>query len=187
MVQKLLKLNLPHSIISFVYNFLTDRLKYVKLSPEVKSKSIVTNTGAPQDTVLAPFLFTLSTSDCLLNHHSCPLIKFADDTALIGLIVKDDDTYYRDEIDNLVKYCKRNHMILNCSKTKEMLVDYRKVKPTIAKVMIDNYAVERVDFYKYLGVMFDCKLSWSNHVDYIVKKLSPRLYCLRKLKSFNNV
>ena len=46
----------------------------------------------PQGTVLAPFLFTLYTSDCRSHSSKCPLVKFADDTALIGLISKDDDS-----------------------------------------------------------------------------------------------
>ena len=42
--------------------------------------AISTNTGAPQDTVLAPFLFVLYTVDCRSTDESCPLVEFADDT-----------------------------------------------------------------------------------------------------------
>ena len=44
--------------------------------------------------MLAPFLFTLYTSDCRTQEVMCPLIKFADDTAMIGLIHNDDDRAY---------------------------------------------------------------------------------------------
>ena len=52
-----------------------------------------TNTGAPQGTVvlLAPFLFALYTADCRSIDESCPLVKFADDTELVGKISNDDD------------------------------------------------------------------------------------------------
>ena len=53
---------------------------------------LVSSTGTHQGTVLAPFLFTLYTSDCRSHSSKCPLIKFADDTALIGLISKDDES-----------------------------------------------------------------------------------------------
>ena len=48
---------------------------------------ICTNTGVPQGTVLAPFLFSLYTADCRSTDESCPLVKFADDTELAGKAV----------------------------------------------------------------------------------------------------
>ena len=39
--------------------------------------------------------------------------------------------------------------------------------------------------YKYLGIVLNNKLSWGDHVDFIVKKLNSRMYCLRKLNSFH--
>ena len=40
--------------------------------------------GAPQGTVLAPFLFALYIADYRGTDESCPVVKFADDTELVG-------------------------------------------------------------------------------------------------------
>ena len=61
--------------------------QYVRLN-RVLSSAI----GAPQGTVLAPFLFSLYTADCRNTDESCPLAKFADDTELVGKISNDEDT-----------------------------------------------------------------------------------------------
>ena len=37
----------------------------------------------------------------------------------------------------------------------------------------------------HLGVYFDCKLSWKQNTDAVLKKVHTRLFCLRKLKSFH--
>lgn len=87
---------------------------------------ITSNTGAPQGNVLAPFLFTLHTHDCVSTELSCPLLKFADDTVIIGLISKDNSTFYENQLSSFVEYCERNVLELNVSKTKEMIIDFRK-------------------------------------------------------------
>ena len=40
--------------------------------------------------------------------------------------------------------------------------------------------MERVETYKYLGVVFDCK----ENIISALKKVNTRMYCLRKLRSF---
>ena len=50
------------------------------------SSAISTNTGTPQGTVLAPFLFALYTAHCRSTDESCPLVKFADVAELVGKI-----------------------------------------------------------------------------------------------------
>ena len=44
--------------------------------------------------------------------------------------------------------------------------------------------VERVDTYKYLGVVFDRKLNWKENINSVLKKVNSRMYCTRKLRSF---
>lgn len=140
----------------------------------------------PQGTVLAPFLFTIYTSDFRSNDPACPIIKFADDSAMIGLIANDDDTVYQQQLDRFVSYCDANYLELNVSKTKEMVIDFRTSKSrTPGPVVLKGGNVERVSSYKYLGIMIDDKLNWHIHVDHMVKKLNSRMYCFRKLKFFH--
>ena len=75
LVQKLLNMKLPSSVISWIFDYLTSRLQYVRLNG-LLSSAIKTNTGAPQGTVLAPFLFVLYTADSRSIDESCPVVKF---------------------------------------------------------------------------------------------------------------
>ncbi|KAJ8364747.1 hypothetical protein SKAU_G00135780 [Synaphobranchus kaupii] len=63
---------------------------------------------------------------CTSSHQSVKLLKFADDTTLIGLISKGDESAYRWEIDQLLSWCGQNNLELNTLKTVEMVVDFRK-------------------------------------------------------------
>ena len=185
LVKKSLHLNVPCGLIRWTFEYLTNRSQYVKIDQSSISNVIFSNTGAPQGSVLAPFLFTVYTSDCRSQSLKCPLIKFADDTALIGLISKDDDGVFLSQVDSFVNHCDTNHLELNVSKTKEMLIDFRLTSPDPQLVDIKGSSVARVDTYKYLGIVLNNKLSWGDHVDFIVKKLNSHMYCLRKLNSFH--
>ena len=49
------------------------------------------------------------------------LIKFTDDIAVVGLIIDDDHSDYRSEIELLVKWSKDSNPVLNVGETKNLL------------------------------------------------------------------
>ncbi len=100
-------------------------LQVVKVG-QFTSNSITLNIGAPQGCVLSPLLYSLYTHDCVSSHSSTSIVKFADDTVVLGLINNDDEAAYLDEVERLTSWCQDNCLSLNVSKTKELIVDFRK-------------------------------------------------------------
>ncbi len=56
------------------------------------------------------------------SHSSTSIVKFADDTVVLGLINNDDEAAYLDEVERLTSWCQDNCLSLNVSKTKELIV-----------------------------------------------------------------
>ncbi len=141
------------------------------------SNSITLNVGAPQGCVLSPLLYSLYTHDCVSSHRSTSIIKFADDTVVLGLISNNDETAYLDEVERLTSWCQDNCLSLNVSKTKELIVDFRKkhLLP-YTPLMISGTPVERASSFKYLGVNISEDLTWTTHIQTQVKKARQRLY-----------
>ena len=100
------------------------------------SDAVVSNTRAPQGTVLSPFLFTLYTTDFSYQTESCHLLKFSDDSAVVGCISKVEEADYRAVVDNFVTWCELNHLQLNTAKTKELVVDLRRTRTPVTPVSI---------------------------------------------------
>jgi hypothetical protein len=113
----------------------------------------------------------------MARHDSNTIIKFADDTTVIGLI--NDETAYRVEVKDL---CQDNNLSLNVIKTKEMIVDYRNRRTWHTLILIDRAVVEQVERFKFLGVHITNKLTWSKHTKTVVKRARQNLFHLRRLK-----
>ncbi|KAI4894209.1 hypothetical protein NFI96_027345, partial [Prochilodus magdalenae] len=120
---KLLTLGLTPTLCNWVLNFLTDRPQSVRIGSRTSSTR------------------TSNTS----------IIKFADDTTVIGLITGGDETAYRREVAELVDWCDYNNLSLNTDKTKEMIVDPRRRRRELhTPLFIGGTEVERVKTFKFL-------------------------------------
>ncbi len=125
---KLTQLSIPISICQWITSFLTDRQQLVRLGKYTSSTRTI-STGAPQGCVLSPLLFSLYTNDCTSKDRSVKLLKFADDTTLIGLIQDGDESAYRQEVKELAVWCSLNNVEMNTLKTVEIIVNFREKKP----------------------------------------------------------
>ena len=156
---KLTDIGLCCQLCNWIYDFLSDRSQTVRIGHLVSSPLVI-NTGAPQGCVLSPLLYSLYTYDCKPRYDSNIIVKFADDTTVIGLISDDDESAYRDDVKQLVSWCASNDLVLNVSKT---VVDFRKSKSVPSTLIVNNSEVEIVDSFTFLGIHITSNLSWSLH------------------------
>lgn len=115
LVNKLSEIGISTPLCNWLLDFLTDRPQMVRVGKN-SSETTIMNTGVPQGCVLSPLLFTLMTHDCSAKHNPNHIIKFADDTTVVGLISHDDDSAYREEVQQLINWCDINNLQLNKTK-----------------------------------------------------------------------
>ncbi len=167
---KLSDLGLNTSLCDWIQDFLTGKPHVVKMG-QFTSNSITLNVGAPQGCVLSPLLYSLYTHECVSSYSSTSIIKFADGTVVLGLISNNDETAYLDEVERLTSWCQDNCLSLNVSKTKELIVDFRKRQQRpYTPLMISGTPVERVSSFKYIGVNISEELTWTAHIQHRSRK-----------------
>ena len=78
-------------------------------------------------------------------------------------------------------HCQDNHLSLNVSKTKKLIVDHRKGGGgEHAPIHNDGAAVEQVESFKFLVVKITKDLQWSTHPHTVVKMLRRLLEWRRR-------
>ncbi len=126
LTSKLTGLGLNTSLCDWIQDFLTGRPQVVKVG-QFTSNSITLNVGAPQGCVLSPLLYSLYS-----HMTACPLTDphLLSNMLMILWFWASFPTMMRphtwDEVERLTSWCQDNCLSLNVSKTKELIVDFRK-------------------------------------------------------------
>eukprot|EP00061_Rhincodon_typus_P016127 g44176.t1 len=138
------------TISNWILSFMTHRSQSAMVD-NCTSSTITLNAGAPQRCILSPLLCSLYTHDCVAKFHMNTIYKFADNTAVVGRTSNNDESEYRKEMEGLVMSCNDNNLSLNVSKTKELIIDFRKKWGEHAPIYINGAEVDRAESVKFLG------------------------------------
>ena len=131
-----------------------------------------------------PVLYSLFTYDCKAESDNTLVVKFADDTTVTGFVSNNDEVMYRAQVDSILNWCDLNNLILNVTKTKEMIIDFRRIKNKKEPLTIRGQTVEVVDSFKFLGSKISNDLKWHENSAQLISKARQRLFFLRTLNSF---
>ncbi|KAK0145761.1 RNA-directed DNA polymerase from mobile element jockey [Merluccius polli] len=165
---KMENVGVDQHLAAWTTDYLTNRPQFVRLHNCV-SDVVLCSTGAPQGTVLSPFLFTLYTSDfTLLEYFVIDSEKFSDDTAVVGCVSEGNELEYRTVIRDFVSWSELNQLQLNTSKTKEMIVNFRRKASHFTPVNFQGLDIEVVESYTFLGVHLNNKLDWAQFPESVV-------------------
>ena len=111
------------------------------------------------------------------------IVEFVDNTTVEGLVENGDESAYRREVDELVEWCENNNLQLNTSKTKEMIVDFPKMKTPVDPLTINGAVIDTVDCFTFLSTTIFNTLGWDANVEVTVKKAQQQLFFLCQLKN----
>jgi len=114
------------------------------------------------------------------------LILFADDTSIINTNpspskFKED---INDIIDNISNWFRCKLLLLNFDKTYFLQFRPKNSYEIDIKIICDNKLIKETKNTKFLALDIDSCLSWKNHNDQIMFKLSRTCYAIRYVEHF---
>ena len=183
LLQKLNRLGVSKDSINWFQSYLSGRTQYVKLGDISSSLAPITQ-GVPQGSILGPLFFNIYTND-FQNCHNSFHSQYADDTAILIADRNIDtlNTKVNNVLENIVTWVEANRLSLNLQKTQYLVMTNIK-SPINLNVMAKGTTINRTASAKLLGVIFDEKLSFKNHINSLISKLAYATYAFLKIRNY---
>jgi hypothetical protein len=192
LLYKLQCLGIGGSLLSIITQFLSNRKQAVVVDGSSSSLVNVVS-GVPQGSVLGPLLFILYTSE-MFSITENTLVGYADDSTLIADISRpaarpDVEASLLRDLHAIEQWCSNWGMLLNPKKTKSLIISRsRTVVPPHASLSFDGVPIEDRSVLRILGVEFDTKLTFEEHVRHVVTSTARKIGLLRLAhRVFDNV
>ena len=186
LISKLSAYGVSGPLLRWFKSYLTNR-SFAVVVKGFKSNDLNIASGVPQGSHLGPILFNIFLNDisnCFLN--STPYI-FADDIKFSREINSYEDvSLLQDDLNRVLEWCKTNHIYLNSAKCSHIKFT-RKHNPIQSSYAIEHYTLTEVEEQRDLGIVIDSKLSFTSHIDSVVKRSSQLLgFITRNTRSFKD-
>ena len=169
---------------------------YGKLQSSVQVNHVVTDvfeckTGTRQGCILSPFFFIFYLNEFIemSKMRNIPGIYINEDYSDINMLLYADDlvlvadTIGRVQglVNLLDDFCNKWGMKVNISKTKFFVYRNGGIIKLTEKCFINNMEIVNVPHYKYLGVLFSSRLSWSPAQSLLASQGSRAMYLINQV------
>ncbi len=139
--------------------------------------------GLPQGSALSPFSYSFYTSrvdSCLPD--TCSLVQYADDLAVYCANTHTEraQIYIQSAFNRLNDFFAEIGLSISEKKTELVLFSRKHTNPEV-RIDLNGAQVKISNSFRYLGVVFDRKLLWNDHVELIQQKCLKRINLLRNM------
>lgn len=190
LLKKLDSFGFSTALLKLIQSYLLDRKCYVYYNG-YSSKVFKASSGVPQGSNLGPLFFNIYIYiyiNDLLPTLRCHALAYADDLKIYCKINSNSDcTELQRNFESVQKWCNGNDIHLNANKC--AIVSYTKSSdPITYNYHIDQTPIQRKTQHSDLGVLFDCKLQFSAHIERMCRAATRSMgFVMRSCHGFQNL
>ena len=192
-IKKLSQYGIQDDELNFFQSYLENRIQCCSVNGKLSDRQKI-EYGVPQGSIIGPLLFIIYLNELRLFVTNAQISMYADDTTLYNRI-KSVSEIKDNLIPAFLKICdwlRSNKLSLNTVKTEIMVTgSQNKLNSmdsdpvtTPYRISIDGFTIKRTKVVKYIGLVVDGALTWSQHIDYISTKIAHGVGILKRTRSF---
>jgi len=172
-------LRCPKNLYALYLNYFSDRVATLHTNTHTVRRTVTK--GCPQGSCCSPGFWNIMYNALLNLEFSIhtKVIAVADDLAIMttGNILSEAEVYASSQLAKIEKWAKENKMQFNETKSKAMLLTWKRNNKNI-NIYHNNRRQEVVKEMKYLGIYFDSRLTFDNHIKYIAENSTKLIHML---------
>jgi hypothetical protein len=170
-------------MLNFIDSFLTNRTFSVKVNGHISPKFQQEN-GVPQGSTLSVTLFLIAINSITeAIKFSIKCTTFADDFNIFssGKNPLSTQIYLQEKINSLHDWSYKMGFKFSAEKSLSISFSRKKKIPTNIRLTIGDIAIQNKKSLKILGVIFDTKNTWANHIKTLRKETLLRINILKSI------
>jgi hypothetical protein len=182
LLYKLQRNGIDGSLLAWCKNYLKNRKQRVLINGQHSNWKGI-NAGVPQGSVLGPLMFLIYIND-IVDNISGNIKLYADDTALFIDVENtiEAEQILNEDLAKLKLWSDQWLVNFNAKKTVGMKISLKRNTQNNPDLYMNDSKLEIVDNYKHLGLQFNKRLNWRDHVLSIVTKGNRNLDVLKRLR-----
>jgi hypothetical protein len=183
LLHKLRCLGIEGDLFDLLCNYLKDRYIRTVINGQ-KADWSQTTAGVPQGSILGPLLFLVFIND-ITNDIESDIHLFADDTSLMDIVDSQNHniTYAKinRDLHRLTTWAASWMVTFNAAKTVYLQISRKKNPAPKPILRLNGAIIQEVQTHKHLGLTFNTSLTWSDHINQLVKKAARCTGFLRRI------
>ena len=166
LLKRLVMMGLPKQLTEILKDWLTGRYFYCDINGS-SSCTIEINCGTVQGSILGPILYAMFTSP--VEDIVDDLSSFADDNFQFASHKEEKVSIEKclTKLSKVIQFLEMSGLKINIDKTEICVFHTRDIKTETVMISGRNYEIKKT--MKILGVIFDAKLTWHDHVNYAIQ------------------
>lgn len=186
LISKLHAYRMSNDSCKLLASYFTGRKQRVKLG-SVKSDWLNVNIGAPQGSLLGPFLYNIFTNDLIMTAEKiCEIYNYADDNSICCFDENCNNVIRKlEQVSNImINWFDQNFLQANPEKFQAIIFSKDKQEKVLK---IANKNVQTSNVVKLLGVYIDNEFNFSYHISELCKKSGRKINALARLANILDV
>ena len=185
-IKRFHEMGIRGKMLNFIHSFLSDRYIKVRVG-NILSNPYELEEGVPQGSVLSVTCFAVAINS-IVNSVSPPVKSslFVDDLAIY--VTSYDAVaacnFLQKSINEISKWADENGFRFSPSKTVAVRFTRSTRKETVPNLKLKDDLIPYEKEVKFLGMTFDCKLTWRSHIEALKIKVKKSLNILKVISSF---